>query len=116
MKIPNVVTQIISSLNSPNLSTRRTITEVILSIVHCSEDSLEYVINGFKSLSEARSEGKSTGCYEYWFRSLEAVLRGRGKMGSLVGASDEIRKTGDTALTDYAVSWFPVPLGTSILK
>ncbi|KAI6038969.1 hypothetical protein EDC04DRAFT_3112644 [Pisolithus marmoratus] len=105
VKSPNIVTQIISSLNSPSLSTRRTITEVILSIVHCSEDSLEHVINGFKSLSESQSNGQPAGCYEYWFGSLRTAIQGRGKMGSLVGASDEIRKTGgsDTALTEYAL-------------
>jgi hypothetical protein len=36
---------------------------------------------------------------------MEYSLSGRGKMGSLVGASEEIRKTGgiDSSLNEYAV-------------
>lgn len=46
------------------------------------------------------------GTYDYWFKSLESVLSGRGKMGSLVGASEEVRRAGpiDTSLNEFAVS------------
>ncbi|KIJ69530.1 hypothetical protein HYDPIDRAFT_106175 [Hydnomerulius pinastri MD-312] len=103
MKHPNIVTQIISSLNAPNLPTRRTVIEVLLSIVYCSRDSLEHVFHGLAALSQANCD--TTGCYDYWFQSLEAALRGRGKMGSLVGASEEIKRTGgnDAILTEYAL-------------
>ncbi|KAH0830475.1 hypothetical protein J3R83DRAFT_1923 [Lanmaoa asiatica] len=103
MKIPNIVTQIISALNSPHLPTRRTITEVLLSIVYCSRDSLGLVFHGLATLSQAN--GDSTGCYDYWFQSLEGALRGKGKMGSLVGASDEYKRGGGDVgtLIDYAL-------------
>lgn len=103
MKIPNIVTQITSALNSPHLPTRRTIIEVLLSIVHCSRESLDLVFHSLGTLSQAN--GDSTGCYDYWFQSLEGILRGRGKMGSLVGASDEYKRTGGDSGTfiDYAV-------------
>lgn len=103
MKIPNIVTQITSTLSSPHLPTRRTIMEVLLSVVYCSKDSLDLVFQGLATLSQ--TNGDSTGCYDYWFQSLEGVLRGRGKMGSLVGASDEYKRTGGGggALVDYAV-------------
>lgn len=103
MKIPNIVTQIASALNSPHLPTRRTIIEVLLSIVYCSRDSLDLVFHGLATLSQAN--GDSTGCYDYWFQSLESVLRSRGIMGSLVGASDEFKRIGGDGgmLVDYAV-------------
>lgn len=54
------------------------------------------------ALSAANND---TGRYDFWFRSLIATLSGRGKMGSLVGASEDIRKHGgaEAALNDYAV-------------
>lgn len=114
MKIPNIVTQITSALNSPHLPTRRTIIEVLLSIVHCSRESLDLVFHGLASLSQANSD--STGCYDYWFQSLEYVLRGRGKMGSLVGASDEYKRTGGDSgiFIDYAVRLPFLPITPSV--
>jgi len=37
---------------------------------------------------------------------MESSLSGRGKMGSLVGASEEVKRTGgvDSSLNEYAVS------------
>lgn len=60
------------------------------------------MLHGLDALSQANGE---IGTYDYWFKSLESTLGGRGKMGSLVGASEEVRKAGavDTSLNDYAV-------------
>lgn len=103
MKIPNIATQIVSALNSPHLPMRRTIIEVLLSTVYCSRDSLDLVFQGLATLSQAN--GDSTGYYDYWFHSLEGALRSRGKMGSLVGASDEYKRIGGDGgmLIEYAV-------------
>jgi cytokinesis protein len=62
------------------------------------------VVAGLEVLSSSNNEG--TGCYEYWFKSMESALSGRGKMGSLVGASEEVKRTGgvDSSLNEYAVS------------
>ena len=63
----------------------------------------ELVIQALEALSNANGE---SGPYAYWFQTLETSLRGRGKMGSLVGASEEIRRNAgmDSSLNDYAVS------------
>ena len=60
------------------------------------------VLQGLDQLSAANNE---TGRYDFWFRSLESTLAGRGRMGSLVGASEDIRKYGgaETGLSEYAV-------------
>ncbi len=61
----------------------------------------EYVLQGLDALSAANNE---TGRYDFWFKSFELSLGGRGKMGSLVGASSEVRNAGtDSSLNDYAV-------------
>ena len=63
----------------------------------------QIVLQGLDQLSAANNE---TGRYDFWFKSLEASLAGRGRMGSLVGASEDVRKHGgvEVALNEYAVS------------
>ena len=61
------------------------------------------VITGLEALSTANDEAATP--YAYWFKSMEQSFGGRGVMGSLVGASAEIRRTGgsDSSMNDYAV-------------
>lgn len=63
------------------------------------------VLAALDALSAANNE---TGRYDYWFKSFVATLEGRGRMGSLVGASEDVRKHGgqDAGLNEYAVSTF----------
>ena len=62
------------------------------------------VIEGLNVLSDVNHE--SGGCYAYWFKSLEQALLGRGKMGTSVGASVEVKRHGgaDPSLNEYTVS------------
>jgi len=62
----------------------------------------ELVLQSLDQLSAVNNE---TGRYDFWFKSLESTLAGRGRMGSLVGASEDIRKHGgaEVALNEYAV-------------
>ena len=61
------------------------------------------VVAALETLSSSNNE--SGGPYEYWFKSMEQSLSGRGKMGSLVGASEDVKKAGglESNLNDYAV-------------
>ena len=62
------------------------------------------VLTALETLSTVNNEVATP--YDFWFKSMETSLSGRGKMGSLVGASDEVRRGGggDGSLNDYAVS------------
>lgn len=63
--------------------------------------ALPNVLDALDALSTANN---MTGRYTYWFKTLEATLDGRGKMGSLVGASEEVKRSaGDVNLNEYAV-------------
>lgn len=49
------------------------------------------------------------GRFDAWFNELEITLGGRGRMGSMVGASDDFRKMAqsgspDNLVTEYAAS------------
>ena len=61
------------------------------------------VVSALEALSAANNEAGNP--YGYRFKSLESVLAGRGKMGTLVGASDEVKRHGgiDPSLNDYTV-------------
>lgn len=100
--------QIISSLNTPHIPTRRLVLEVLCFITYQFEGDLQpLVIGGLEALSTSNNEGNDP--YSFWFKSMEQSLTGRGKMGSLVGASEEVRRAGgtDSSLNDYAVSISP---------
>jgi cytokinesis protein len=116
IRLNGIVTQIVSSLNSPHLPTRKLICEVLLSMIYISKDALILLFPALENLSRSNEDPNykndptdkrnTPGYYDYWFRSLESALLGRGKMGSLVGASEEVRKGSghDSSLQEYAVS------------
>ena len=119
IRLNGIVTQIVSSLNSPHLPTRKLICEVLLSIIYVNkQDALALVFPALESLTRSNEDPKvkngpedrrnTPGYYDYWFKSLESALLGRGKMGSLVGASEEVRKGSghDSSLQEYAVRFF----------
>lgn len=63
-----------------------------------------FVIGALEALTANNNE--SGGMYTFWFKSMENSLAGRGKMGSMVGASEEVRRAAgvDSSLNEYAVS------------
>ncbi|TFY54779.1 hypothetical protein EVG20_g9572, partial [Dentipellis fragilis] len=99
-----IVTQLASSLNSPRISTKKLLIELLISLTYWNEgEALPLVFSALEALS--LTNGESNSPYAYWFKSVETSLSGRGKMGSLVGASDEVRKNAGTegALNEYAL-------------
>ena len=101
---PLIVNHIASTLNTTQISSRKVALEILTFLCYWKDGAHhELVIQALEALSNANSE---SGPYAYWFQTLETSLRGRGKMGSLVGASEEIRRNAglDSSLNDYAVS------------
>lgn len=101
---PTTINAIACSLGTPHLPSRRLVAEILTFLCYYSNGvAHESVLKALDALSAANNE---TGRYDFWFSTLKTTLEGRGKMGSLVGASIDIRKHGgqETALTDYAVS------------
>ena len=101
---PLIVQHIASTLNTSQISSRKVALEILTFLCYWEDGvSHDLVIQALEALSTANND---KGPYEYWFRSLEGTLLGRGKMGSLVGASEEVRRIGglDSSLNEYAVS------------
>lgn len=104
MNQPSIVTQFTSSLNTPHIPTRKILLELLSFLALWRQgEALDHVISALDVLSTANNE--PGGCYNYWFKSLEHSLSGRGKMGSLVGASEEVKRAAgvDSNLNEYAV-------------
>lgn len=100
----SIVSQIASSLNTSHLPTRRTLLDVLTFLTYWNGGEAHgLVVTALETLSSSNNEGG--GCYNFWFKSMEQSLSGRGKMGSLVGASEEVKRAGgvDSSLNDYAV-------------
>lgn len=94
-----------SSLNTPNLQTRRIILEILIFVVYWTETPTHnLVVAALQTLSDDNHE--HGGCYAFWFKSLEQSLIGRGRMGTYVGASEEVKQHGgpDPSLNDYTVN------------
>lgn len=101
---PSIVTQMASSLTSPHLPTRKSLLDLLCFLTYWNDGEAHgLVLAALESLSTSQNE--SGGCYDSWFKFLEHSLSGRGMMGSLVGASEEIKRTGgiDSSLNEYAV-------------
>ena len=89
------------------LPTRRLLLDILVFLVYWNDgENYQTVITGLESLSEDNDEPANA--YAFWFKSLHTVLSGRGKMGSRVGASEQLKRSKgdpDVLLTEYLVCW-----------
>lgn len=87
---PKCVTGIAHSMISTLLASRKQAADILLFLAHWQKpNGHRLVLKGFDELKNVNNDH---GRFDAWFRILEQTLDGRGKMGSLVGASDEVKK------------------------
>lgn len=100
-----VIVALASSLISPRLTTRKMVSEVLTFLCHWGEGrGHQKVLQAMDHVKNIQSE---TGRFDAWMRIVEVTIDGRGKMGSLVGASEEFRSGGigmENLLMEYAVA------------
>lgn len=92
-------------LISPRLTTRRLVSEVMTFLCYCGEGQGHLKV--LQSMDHVKSMINENGRFDAWMRIVEVTIDGRGKMGSLVGASEEVRSGGvgmENLLMEYAVS------------
>ncbi|KAG8813865.1 hypothetical protein FRC17_001400, partial [Serendipita sp. 399] len=101
---PSTINSIACSLSTAHIPSRRLVAEILTFLCYYNNGvAHNSVLKAVDALSAANNQ---TGRYDFWFQSLITTLSGRGKMGSLVGASQDVRKHGgqDATLTEYAQS------------
>jgi len=105
LKHVEIVRAIAASLTSPRLNTRKLVSEVLTFLCHWADgDGHKKVYDAMDYLKNVHGEN---GRFDAWMRMVEVTIDGRGKMGSLVGASNEVRSGGigmENLLMEYAVA------------
>lgn len=105
LQTAKTVPALVNSLISPRLPTRKLLTEVLVFLAHWQEPiGHQQVLSAFDII---KSQSGDVGRFESWMRVVEHTLEGRGKLGSMVGASEEVRTGGigmESMLMDYALA------------
>ena len=100
-----IIESLATSLVSPRLTTRKLVSEVLTFLCHWAEgEGHRKVLQAMDRVKEQQGEN---GRFDAWMRIVEVTIDGRGKMGSLVGASEEVRSGGigmENLLMEYAVT------------
>lgn len=101
---PATVASIAASIMSPQLQTRKQAAEILIFLTSWDKPHGHSVV--LKSFDALQSHYDEISRFDAWLKAFEATIDGRGRMGSLVGASDELKNaiSADTILVDYAVS------------
>ena len=100
-----VIVALATSLISPRLSTRKLVSEVLTFLCHWADGQGHLKV--IQAMDHVKSQHGENGRFDAWMRVVEVTIDGRGKMGSLVGASDEVRSGGigmENLLMEYAVA------------
>ncbi|ROW02816.1 hypothetical protein VSDG_01826 [Cytospora chrysosperma] len=100
-----VIVALATSLISPRLSTRKLVSEVLTFLSHWGDG--EGHVKVIQAMDHVKNQQNENGRFDAWMRLVEVTVDGRGKMGSLVGASEEVRSGGigmENLLMEYAVA------------
>ncbi|KAK4105017.1 hypothetical protein N658DRAFT_198122 [Parathielavia hyrcaniae] len=100
-----VLVALATSLVSPRLTTRKLVSEVLTFLCHWSDNKGHLKV--IEAMDVAKNQQGESGRFDAWMRLVEVTIDGRGKMGSLVGASEEVRSGGigmENLLMEYAVA------------
>ncbi|KAH9882958.1 hypothetical protein J1614_000324 [Plenodomus biglobosus] len=102
---PSIIQALCGSLISNRLNTRKLVSDVLTFLCHWGDgQGHEKVLQALDNLKAQYGESSR---FDAWMRVVEVTTDGRGKMGSLVGASDEVRSGGigvENLLMEYAIA------------
>lgn len=102
---PNIIQAMCGSLTSTRLNTRKVVSDVLTFLCHWGEGAGHEKV--LQALDNLKSQYGENGRFDAWMRVVEVTVDGRGKMGSMVGASDEVRSGGigiENLLMEYAIA------------
>lgn len=94
------------SLISPQLPTRKQAADILLFLCHWEKPQGHRLV--LQGIDELKDTMKLPGRFDAWFGALETAIDGRGRMGSLVGASEEVRRLQLTTLPEASLPEYVV--------
>ncbi|KAI9882939.1 MAG: hypothetical protein M1823_005310 [Watsoniomyces obsoletus] len=100
-----VIVALANALTSPRILTRRAVSEVLTFLCHWADGQGHRKV--LQAMDHVKSVQNENGRFDAWMRIVEVTIDGRGKMGSMVGASEEVRSGGigmENLLMEYAVA------------
>jgi cytokinesis protein len=102
---PSIIQALCGSLISSRLNTRKLVSDVLTFLCHWGNGSGHEKV--LQALDNLKSQYGENSRFDAWMRVVEVTVDGRGKMGSMVGASDEVRSGGigvENLLMEYAIA------------
>jgi cytokinesis protein len=99
------INALVASLTSPRVTTRKLVSEVLTFLCHWDRPHGHTKV--LTAMDQVKGYQGETGRFDSWLRIVEVTIDGRGKLGSLVGASEEVRSGGigmESLLMEYALA------------
>ncbi|GJJ73060.1 hypothetical protein EMPS_05418 [Entomortierella parvispora] len=92
------------SITSPQLQTRKLVVEVLTFLCYCEVPSGHRLV--LEGLDQVMDYWKESARFDAWMRILENTIDGRGRFGTIVGMSEDLKKAGtqDGQLIEYVLS------------
>ncbi|KAG0914538.1 hypothetical protein G6F33_004165 [Rhizopus arrhizus] len=106
LKHPQCVQEVVNCISSPSIHSRRLVCEVLVFMCYYEVPVGQDIV--LKAMDKLRDKEKGFGRFDTWLIELETTLGGRGKMGSMVGASEGFKEMAaygspDNLLAEYAL-------------
>ncbi|KAG0363394.1 hypothetical protein BG005_000647 [Podila minutissima] len=104
IKNPPCISALCFSITSPQLQTRKLVVEVLTFLCYCEVPMGHKLV--LEGLDQVQEYWKESARFDAWMRILENTIDGRGRFGTMVGMSEELKKTGtlDSHLIEYVLS------------
>ncbi|KAF9102025.1 hypothetical protein BGX29_005014 [Mortierella sp. GBA35] len=101
IKHSSCITSLCFSITSPHLQTRKLVVEVLTFLCYCEVPMGHKLV--LEGLDQAMEYWKESARFDAWMRILENTIDGRGRFGTMVGMSEELKKAGtqDGQLIEY---------------
>ncbi|KAG0049422.1 hypothetical protein BGZ83_005772 [Gryganskiella cystojenkinii] len=104
IKHPPCISALCFSITSPQLQTRKLVVEVLTFLCYCEVPMGHKLV--LEGLDQVQEYWKESARFDAWMRILENTIDGRGRFGTMVGMSEELKKAGtmDSHLIEYVLS------------
>ncbi|WVQ98293.1 hypothetical protein IAU59_005416 [Kwoniella sp. CBS 9459] len=113
-KKPQIINAVVASLISPHIVCRKIAGEILVFCCHFEKEAvprqgLRSVLAGFAALEQRINSSVvdlayKVGRFDAWLRQLDATIDGRGRMGSMVGLSKDLKGMDDASVMDYCMT------------